>query len=110
MADLQNLKNELLDELIKITDETGVDPIDRFDIVMGRYMNTGETDLLAQATSIAKTIEDPKDRGNAMMQLLDEIDLAQSDDAGRQNEISNSASKAEVSEEQVSNNNSTPDK
>ena len=26
MADLQNLKNELLDELIKITDETGVDP------------------------------------------------------------------------------------
>lgn len=79
MADLQNLKNELLDELIKITDETGVDPIDRFDIVMSRYLNTGETDLLTQATSIAKTIEDPKDRGNAMMQLLDEIDLAQSE-------------------------------
>ena len=43
-----------------------------------------------------------------MMQLLDEIDLAQSEMLEDKWEISNSASKAEVSEEQVSNNNSNP--
>lgn len=80
MANLQNLKQELLDELAKLTDESGIDPLDKFDVIMSRYMVTGDENLLSQAIEVAKTIEDPKERGNAMMQLLDEVDLAQNSD------------------------------
>lgn len=90
MSDLTKLKNETLDELIKVTDEEGLEPEDKFELLMTRYIADGNTDLLTQALDVAKTIEDISMKGQALMQLLEEIDIAQIED-----ELGNNALKPE---------------
>lgn len=79
MADLKNLKNQILDELIKITDSADLDPIERFDLTMTQYANSDDQSLLATAFKAAQQIEDVAPRGTAFMQLLEEIEIAQAD-------------------------------
>lgn len=84
MADLNKLKDETLDELIKVTDEGGLEPEDKFELLMTRYVADGNTDLLTQALGVAKTIEDTSMKGQALMQILSEIDIAQVDSTSEQ--------------------------
>lgn len=79
MVDLSTLKNEVLDELINITDSEGLDPVEKFELIMTRYVNTGDTALLGAAFKAAKKIEDVSYRGTALMQLLEEIELSQAE-------------------------------
>lgn len=81
MIDLTKLKDETLDELIKVTNEEGLEPEDRFELLMTRYVADGNTDLLPQALSVAKQIEDTTLKGQALMQILSEIDIAQTEEA-----------------------------
>ncbi len=80
MSDLTKLKDETLDELIKVTDEEGLEPEDKFELLMTRYVADGNTDLLPQALSVAKQIEDISLKGQALMQILSEIDIAQTEE------------------------------
>lgn len=84
MADLKQLKNQVLDELIVITDEADLSPLEKFDLTMTRYINTGDEGLLDKLYKTAKEIKDPKDRGSALMQLLEEIEIVQSKQAANQ--------------------------
>ncbi len=79
MADLSKLKNEVLDELIKVTDEEGLEPQEKFEFLLTRYINDGDQSLLAEALVVAKSIEDTTAKGQALMQLLEEIDIARLD-------------------------------
>lgn len=80
MADLNKLKDQTLDELIKVTDEEGLEPEDKFELLMTRYVADGNTELLSQALSAAKQIEDISLKGQALMQILSEIDIAQTEE------------------------------
>ena len=86
MSDLTKLKDETLDELIKVTDEEGLEPEDKFELLMTRYVADGNTELLAQALSAAKQIEDISLKGQALMQILSEIDIAQTEETLGDNE------------------------
>ncbi len=79
MDELAKLKDQVLEDLIQVTDETDVDPADRFEILMSRYVNTGETALLNKAYDAAKAIPETAAKGSALMQLLEEINIAQAD-------------------------------
>jgi hypothetical protein len=81
MDDLNGLKNQILDDLIKVVDEDGLDPAERFEIIMARYDVINDNALLAKAYEAAKAIEDIPTRGNALMQILEEINIAQSETA-----------------------------
>ncbi len=84
MGDLTKLKNEVLDELIKVTDEEGLEPQEKFELLLSRYVNDGDQALLSDALTAAKAIEDVTVKGQALMQLLEEIDIAQLDAASEQ--------------------------
>lgn len=77
MDELNGLKNQVLDDLIKIVDEDGLDPAERYEIIMARYDAIGDNSLLIKAYEVARDIEDNAVRGNALMQILEEINIAQ---------------------------------
>lgn len=79
MADLQKLKEQILDDLIVITDDTGMDPVEKFELLMTQYINSENVELINKLYDTAKGIEDVGIRGNALMQLLEEINLVQSE-------------------------------
>ncbi len=95
MADLGTLKNSVLDELITITDSEGLDPVEKYELVMARYANTGDTTLLEAAFNAAKNIEDVSYKGSALMQLLEEIELSQIEPAAQSEATDASAEKSE---------------
>ncbi len=82
MADLQKLKTQVLDELISLTDEGSLDPVDRYELVMTQYVSSGDVSLLEKAHGAAKEIEDPAQKGSALMQILEEIEIAQAEPSG----------------------------
>lgn len=73
--DVQKLRNQVLDELIKLVDEVGVEPEDKYNIIISRYIAIGDTALLRDAYNIALTITSPKERAAALLQVLSEIDI-----------------------------------
>ena len=79
MIDLQKLKNDVLDELITITDEGDLSAEDKFQVVMMRYINGGDIELLDTAYKAAQQIKDATVKGNALIQLAEEIDIAQTE-------------------------------
>lgn len=81
MDDLTQLKGQILDDLIVIVDETDVEPIDKFDILMLRYVNTGDAGLLSRLYEVTKTIPDPTERGSALMKLFEEINVFEAENA-----------------------------
>lgn len=81
MDDLTNLKNQILDDLIGLIDEEGIEPAERFDLLLTRYLSAGDASLLQKAYEAAKSIEDSSARGNALMQLLEEVNIAQAEPA-----------------------------
>ena len=52
--DLKQLKNQILDDLIKVTDQEGLTPVEKFDFTMTQFVNTGKEDLLSNAYEISK--------------------------------------------------------
>ena len=79
MDEYTNLKNQVLDELIKITDEGELTPLEKFEFIMTQYTSNGNTSLLNKAFISAQEIENVSEKGQALMQLLEEIDIAQVD-------------------------------
>lgn len=76
MADLTQLKNVVLDELISLTDSNSLDPAERYDLLMTQYANSGDVTLLDQAVKAAKEISDVSVKGTALIQILEEINIA----------------------------------
>ena len=79
MDEYTKLKNQVLDELIKITDEEELTPLEKFEFLMTQYASNGNTSLLNKAFISAQEIENVSEKGQALMQLLEEIDIAQVD-------------------------------
>ena len=72
--ELTQLRNQVLDELMTLVDEVDIEPEDKYNILMSRYIATGDNSLLKTSLEAAKKISDPKARGSAFVQLLGEID------------------------------------
>lgn len=83
MDDLNQLKGQILDDLIVIIDETDVDPAEKFDILMLRYVNTGDAGLLTRLYEVTKAITDPTEKGTALMRLFEEIKILEAESAGQ---------------------------
>jgi len=79
--DLAKLKNEILDEIISIVDDADMEPVEKFDLLMVRYISTGDTALLVKAYDVTKSIQDSSEKGSTLMQLLEEIDLVEIEQA-----------------------------
>lgn len=95
MIDLQKLKDEVLDELITLTDEADLNPADKFDLLMTQYINSGDVQLLRKAYEAAQAIEDKTDKGNALMQLVSEIEIAQAEGQKQNTNNDNTTSETE---------------
>lgn len=90
MRDLKDLKNQILDELIAVTDGSGLQPEERFDLILTRYINSGDTKLLESALDAAKGIEDASPKAAALIQLLEEVDIAEVESVGSNQKASQS--------------------
>ncbi len=73
--EIQKLRSQLVDELVVLVDETDLEPEDKFDIIVNQYTMTGDIALLKDAHKAATGIKDVKEKGAALLWVLNEIDL-----------------------------------
>lgn len=102
MDEYTKLKNQVLDELVKITEEDDLAPQEKFEFLMTQYISNGDISLLSKAFLSAQKIEETSERGQALMQLLEEIDIAQIDLEPEQEAITSNISDKVESEQSVS--------
>jgi hypothetical protein len=73
---LQGLRGDVLNGLVAVSDSFADDDSVSYELLISLARNTGNKKLLGRAFDRIKTIEDPKQRGDAMLALLDEIELS----------------------------------
>ncbi len=79
--ELADLKSRILDGLITLEDESAINASERFSIIMARYIENGDLGLLNRAYEVASKLDDPSLKSNALLQLLDEVNIAQNEQA-----------------------------
>lgn len=73
---LQELRTKVLDSLVAVSDSFADDENVGYDVLIALARSTGNSKLWGRAYEKAMSIEDPKQRGDAMLVLLDEIELS----------------------------------
>lgn len=74
-AQLEGLRTEVLKGLVEVSDYMASDKDTSYDVLLMLARTTQNTSLLSKAFEKVKEIEDQKQRGDAMLDLLDEIEL-----------------------------------
>lgn len=72
---LQTLRNNVLQELTGLTDYLATDDQTSYDLLIVLARNTGNALLLEKAFTKIQAIEDPKLKSDALVELLDEVEI-----------------------------------
>ena len=72
--DLEAIKNEALIALYPLLSLMNIQPKQRFDICMKVVEKTGDKGAISVAFEAAKEFSDPKDKGVALMKIIDKIE------------------------------------
>lgn len=72
---LQRLRGEVLQELVGLSEYMANDEGTSYELLLTLARNTGDQQLLDKAFAKIKTLEDPKQKSDALLALLDEVEL-----------------------------------
>ena len=73
-SDLEKIKNDALVALYPLLSQMNVPVKQEFDICMKVVDKTGDKGAVAAAFEAAKKMQEPKEKGMALMKIIDKID------------------------------------
>ena len=73
---LEELRSKILDELVPLAETADLDPSQKFTLLLSAAQISGDSSKFEAANQAAMNIEDSTTKAHALLDLLDEIDIA----------------------------------